>query len=194
MPVRSLKGEPQMGLQIAPAEEAPSPDPQGMLATHLRGRWLIIARAMWVALMVLNVGVFIASAPARFAQSPDDSASEVALLLVYSAIAVVIFWHKSDDWMALFASIFLVTWAATASPSWDALLESQPIWSTPVRVLRTLGPTSLLIFLYLFPDGRFIPHWTRTLAVVVVALTLAAQPFGPFTMPDPFSFLLWIGF
>src|SRR5262245_18636644 len=183
-----------MGLQIAPAEEAPSRDRHSMTDTHLRGRWLVIARATWGALLALNVGVFVASAPARFAQDPDDSASEVALLLVYTVIAVVIFWRKSDDWMALFASIFLVTWAATASPSWDALLESHPAWFLPVRFLRTLGPTSLLIFLYLFPDGRFIPHWTRALAVVVVVLTLAAQPFGPLTLPDPFSFLLWIGF
>jgi signal transduction histidine kinase len=95
--------------------------------------------------------------------------------------------------MALFASISLVTWAATASPTWDAL-ESHPAWSFPVRFLRTLGPLLLLIFLYLFPDGRFIPGWTRVLAVVLVALTLATQLFGPLTLPDPLSFLLWIGF
>jgi len=184
-----------MGLQIAPAEEASSLDRHSMTDTYLRGRWLIIGRATWVALLALNVGVFVASAPARFAQGhTGDSAIEVALLLVYAAIAVVIFWRKSDDWMALFTSIFLVTWAATASPTWDALLASQPGWSLPVRFLRTLGPTSLLIFLYLFPDGRFIPRWTRALAVVVVALTVTAQPFGPLTLPDPFSFLLWIGF
>jgi signal transduction histidine kinase len=182
-----------MGLQIAPAEEAASLDRHSMTDMHLRGRWLIIARATWVALMALNLVVFVASAPARFAQSPDDSAVEVALLLVYSAIAVVIFWRKSDDGMAVFASIALVTWAATASPSWDAL-ESHPAWSLPVRFLRTLGPTSLLIFLYLFPDGRFIPRWTRALAVVLVVLPLAAQSFGPLIVPDPFSFLLWIGF
>ena len=183
-----------MGLQIEPAEEAPSLDRHSMADMHLRGRWLIIARATWVALMALNVVVFVASAPARFAHADTgDIPSEVALLLVYATIAVVIFWRKSDDRMAVFASIALVTWAATASPTWDAL-ESHPAWSVPVRFLRTLGPTLLLIFLYLFPDGRFIPRWTRALAVVVVGLTVATQLFGPLTLPDPFSFLLWIGF
>jgi hypothetical protein len=32
------------------------------------------------------------------------------------------------------------------------------------------------------------------LAVVIVVLPLAAQPFDPLSLPEPFSFLLWIGF
>lgn len=183
-----------MDLQIVPAEEAPSLERHSMTDRHLRGRSLFIARATWGVLIALNLAVFVASAPTRFAAAhTGDIASDIALLLVYATIAVVIFWRKSNDGMAVFASVALVTWATTASPSWDAL-ESHPTWSLVVRLLRALGPMALLIFLYLFPDGRFIPRWTRALAAAIVVLSLVTQPFGPLVMPDPFSFLLWIGF
>jgi hypothetical protein len=64
----------------------------------------------------------------------------------------------------------------------------------PVALFDELQFLKSVSSLYLFLYGRFIPHWTRALAVVIVVLPLAARPFRLLTLPDPFSFLLWIGF
>jgi hypothetical protein len=42
--------------------------PRPILVTILRGRWLGLARAGWVALTFLSLGLFIAGIPAEFAQ------------------------------------------------------------------------------------------------------------------------------
>ena len=177
------------------ARKRPLVNPESASITTLHGRWLLIARTTWLVLVVLTLGVFITSAPARFVQhQTDDIVIEVALLSVYVGIAAVIFWRKSKDGMALFVSLFLVMWGATLSPSWDALVESESSWHLPVSLLRSLGPLSFLLFLYLFPDGRFVPRWTRTLVVALIALMVVAKPFGPLMLPDPLSFILWVGF
>jgi signal transduction histidine kinase len=164
-------------------------DPQVVTDTNLRGRWLLIAQAIWLVLVALTLAVFVASAPSRFAQRQTaDIAVEVALMSAYSLIATLIFLRKSRNGMALFVSLFLVMFGATLYPSWDTLVESEPSWRLLVSLLRSLGPFSLLLFLYLFPDGRFVPVWTRIVVVAGVLLALS-----PLTLPDPFSFLLWIG-
>jgi hypothetical protein len=88
----------------------------------------------------------------------------------YSAVALLLFWRKSDDRMALFAALTLLTFgAATFTSSVQMLAEVYPAWSLPVRVVGFIGDASMLTFLYLFPDGRFVPRWSRWLAVLWVA-------------------------
>jgi hypothetical protein len=102
------------------------------------------------------------------------AAYTVALDLVvaagYSAVALLLFWRKSDDRMALFAALTLLTFgAATFTSSMQMLAEVYPVWSLPVRVVGFIGDVSMLTFLYLFPDGRFVPRWSRWLAVLWIA-------------------------
>ena len=102
------------------------------------------------------------------------AAYTVALDLVvaagYSAVALLLFWRKSDDRMALFAALTLLTFgAATFTSSMQTLAEVYPVWSLPVRVVGFIGDVSMLTFLYLFPDGRFVPRWSRWLAVLWIA-------------------------
>jgi len=170
-------------------------DSPGKVENRLSGGWLILARSIWAGLILLTLGIFIASAPARFMlREINFIVVEVVLLIAYTTIALVIVWRKPADWMALFVSLFLVTFGATLSPSWDELLESDPSWSIPVNFVRILGLVLLLLFLYLFPDGRFVPRWTRLLTIALIALVLVSQPIGPLKLPDPFSSLSWFIF
>jgi len=73
----------------------------------------------------------------------------------------VIFWRKSDDRMAFFASLTLVTFPAAFSTSELATLPSA--WSLPGHFVIFLGNISIFLFFYLFPTGRFVPRWTRWL-------------------------------
>jgi signal transduction histidine kinase len=77
-------------------------------------------------------------------------------LLVYLFVAAVIFWRKSDDLVALLASITLVVFP---------LMLSTPVLGPLVMPLLTdvvgfLGIVCMGLFFYLFPNGRFVPRWT----------------------------------
>ncbi len=45
-----------------------SPDRQSEAGTRLHGPWLVLARVVWVALIVFTVGIFMISLPVYFAQ------------------------------------------------------------------------------------------------------------------------------
>jgi hypothetical protein len=103
-------------------------------------------------------------------------ATDVVYLLGFWAIGAVIFWRKSDDRVALFSSIMLVTFGAAimADPSADI--------HSVLDLLRTfigfLGYVSFYAFFYVFPDGRFVPRWTRW-PLIVLALYEACLLFAP---------------
>ena len=52
-------------------------------------------------------------------------ALDIALVLAYSAIATMIFWRKSEDWMAILVSLAFLTSGATMF-SLDVLADFQP--------------------------------------------------------------------
>jgi hypothetical protein len=60
----------------------------------------------------------------------------------------------------------------------DALVLQAPQWRLPVTIVRALGIALFVLLWYLFPNGRFVPHWTRLLAVAVVLWALI-WPFTP---------------
>jgi len=122
---------------------------------------------------------------------------QVALLIVfavvYTAIGAVLFWRKSDDRMALFASLTLVTFPAAFNYAALATLPSAWWWLSQVVIL--LGNSSLFLFFYLFPTGRFVPRFTRWLWVGATILW-AVTGFFP-SLPFRHSFLgnvLFLGF
>jgi hypothetical protein len=111
----------------------------------------------------------------------------IASALVFFGVACVLFWRRSDDWMAMFVSLFLVIIGVNFSVQAQAILATnvRTVWYWSHTVLIGLGWVSLSLLLYLFPDGRFVPRWTRLLAVFVVAsnLFLDASPVPISTFP-----------
>ncbi|HEV2122162.1 MAG TPA: hypothetical protein VGW38_05220, partial [Chloroflexota bacterium] len=95
-------------------------------------------------------------------------ALQVVFSVVFFAVAGLIFWRRSDERMALFASFVLLV--ATPAISMHGLEDLHPVWEAVVQVFTFLFWSSFLPFLFLFPDGRFIPRWTRWVVVFVVAL------------------------
>ena len=119
------------------------------------------------------------------------AASTLALItvstLVSFGVAALIFWRRSDDWMAMLVSLFLVTFGVNFSAQAQAILATngQTAWYWSLNMLIGLGYVSLCLLLYLFPDGRFVPRWTRPLAVFAVAsnIFLSAAPVAISTFP-----------
>ncbi len=113
---------------------------------------------------------------------------------VWITVGALIFLRRSDDRMALLVSLFLVTfWTTEVAPT-DAntLLSSQPAWWLPVRGVQVVGLVCSMLFFLLFPGGRFVPRWTRWLAVAFIAFQVSLGLF-----PDLYSrspALEWISF
>jgi hypothetical protein len=97
---------------------------------------------------------------------------------VWIAVGALIFLRRSDDRMALLVSLFLVTFG-TAVDTTDAevLVSSQPAWRLPVQGVLTVGVACSMLFFLLFPGGRFMPRWTRWLAVTFITFMVSRDLF-----------------
>jgi signal transduction histidine kinase len=100
-------------------------------------------------------------------------ALDIVFAAVYVAVAAVVFWRKSDERMALLASFALLTFGTAGLPNamYALSLEHASLW-WPVSLLNFLGAASFGLFLYRFPDGHFIPGWTRWVVLVWIAWQL----------------------
>ena len=84
--------------------------------------------------------------------------------LLLAAVGLVIFWRRSDDWMALMLSAALMT----------VLLEGTqgylPQFDGLVNLLFAIGTALFIPLPFVFPNGRVEPGWARwpMLAVTVV--------------------------
>lgn len=114
------------------------------------------------------------------------------------AVGTLIFWRKSDDWLALFISLVLALMGTGAIP---VIIALEPHFSNVVVVTRLLPFVSLNLLpliMFLFPDGRFVPRWTRWLALVWIinsVVLLVANPIGRGAItsgpPGPFTILMF---
>ena len=82
--------------------------------------------------------------------------------LVCFLVSGVIFWRKSDDWMALLAALTEVT-SGTLFVSY-ALLESHSSWQWLAIVSNVFGHGVLFLLASLFPNGKFVPRWSGWIA------------------------------
>ncbi len=170
-----------------------SSDRPGAPDTRLRGRRLILARVAWVAAVSLIVVPFLAKLPAYstflqtictgaacgLGQPTLDSAQAlqklglsvgvyaaftlaltIALAFLCFAISAMIFWRRSDDWMALLVGLAVV---ATVTLHGNDVYDSHSAWGVLTNVVAILGSGLYVLVLALFPDGRFVPRWTRWL-------------------------------
>jgi hypothetical protein len=117
--------------------------------------------------------------------------------LIWFSVGWLIFWRKSDYWIALLVSLQAVTQGATNS---IAALGSFPVLQYPAIWLQFLNLVLLFMVFALFPTGRFVPKWIRWLVPVWVAYNIVDfSPISPYTQMSwfwypVFSYLLFIGF
>jgi hypothetical protein len=103
--------------------------------------------------------------------------------LTYFAVAALIFWRKTNDWMALLASFSLVALGCSFPDIPAVLAAVHPVWQLPVTLVSedVLGFPLLVLFFFLFPNGHFIPRWTRWIVVGSAVLFVSGAFF-----PDSF--------
>jgi hypothetical protein len=95
-------------------------------------------------------------------------AIEVAFTMMAFAIGAVILWRKPEDRMALLVSLMLITFGAAFFVPYP-VLDLSLVWKFLAATVSFIGSALLVLFLYIFPDGRFVPRWTRWAAAVWIA-------------------------
>jgi hypothetical protein len=94
--------------------------------------------------------------------------------------AIIIFWRKPRDWLAIIVSLMLVTWTSTSNgyDFWVTTSIGGRDWNALIAYFISIPYTLLLSLLLLgvllaFPDGKWTPNWTRwlfTLSVMAAVL------------------------
>jgi hypothetical protein len=92
-------------------------------------------------------------------------ALEALVAFSYFGMAALIAWRKSQDTAALVIALALVASGAGMPGTIYSILNAQPIWMLPYGFLQMIGWLMLLIFAFVFPNGRFVPRWTLPLVV-----------------------------
>ena len=200
--------------------------PRQHVETRLYGRSLLLARAVWIVLVVFTIGLLVIGIAVYYPQlglsnellqggtlylDPSSNGylaftayldsflgGYTALSIVFSSIAslfwilvgCVIFWRKSDDWMALFVALTLVLFGVYICPPLFIIYIHVGIHS-PWRLLITLE--NLLAFgcmgfiFCFFPSGRSDPRWIRWFSVLCLMYQV------PFIVPlnSTFSYKQW---
>lgn len=106
------------------------------------------------------------------------------------AVSLIIFWRRSDDWMALYIALLLVMLVTSLSPAFSVLSRVVGLTSplgVCITLLHLLSFSSVIFFFALFPDGRFVPGWTRWMTLAYLAWQV------PLCLPStsPFSLVHW---
>ncbi len=174
-----------MNLPSASAQAELNADSSHPTGTRLRGYRLALVRLGWVGLSILALIIFIASLPVYFARQQESYPAGYAVFLlilgifvalVWFIVALLIFWRKSNDWMALLVSFMLVLQGVgTTIYPLDAIPS---IWLLPAVSVDMLSFILLFLAFSLFPTGRFVPRWIGWLAVLFAAVWLGALMVG----------------
>jgi hypothetical protein len=104
---------------------------------------------------------------------------DIALVLVGVVIGLLIVWRKPDSWLALWIAVLVILIGTNGTsqvvPSLSRLWAGWGLVS-----LFILGYFGMIIQVYLFfmlPDGRFVPDWSRYLAIGFVGFVAGTSIF-----------------
>jgi serine/threonine-protein kinase len=178
----------------------------------LTGAWLRLARMAWGLVALISVVALVMYLPAAYdelRQIGDWRRAALFLLgmrdtlyagyyillmivfaAVYMGVAVFIFWRKSDERMALLISAMLMSFglagaAAVHLPVLAQVIDEPNLLSILLAVAAVIGNLSFFPSFFVFPDGQFVPRWTKwVVLLIIVYLVLALLPEGhPLRIP-----------
>ena len=179
-------------------------------------RSIVAVRFGWGVLVGLSLALFILSVPARYGElakvgrrvsaqlGPGDDllsyflaqrayaltvlSLEVVFVLALTLASAGMAWRNWSDWRPLFFSAALVTYSVWVTPTLDAL-ALPPVLQTLADLTQAAGLLMAIHFFLLFPDGRFVPDWTRLNALgwAVYCLAWGFSPGMPLSLIDPFE-------
>ena len=109
----------------------------------------------------------------------------IFIALVFWIVGFLIFFRKGNDWFGLYIGVIFVLFGTVSGDPSTVFpgLHPELTWLLdPLSVLAWLG---LFMLLFLFPNGRFTPRWTRWIGLLqLLFFALIINDFGNDT-PSP---------
>lgn len=177
------------------------PDPADAVGVPPATLWMRVARLAWYPTFAIALWIFLPEffnrapgiiASIRYSVNPLAWIGSGLLLLaglVSLLLALLIFWHRSGDRMGLFTSFFLLMYGITNSGTLETLKPIFPIISryTEITLPGFVAVLTLILFA-VFPDGRFVPPWTRWVVWAAFLTILLLMIRSSLYSPSPIEF------
>ncbi len=177
---------------------------------HQRDWRRVVARVAWIITLVWILASFVWSLPGQLYtfQHPSARSTELApaaiaalqqvgvsvatyawiavifgslVMLVATTLALILFWRRGDDWMALLVSLLFPAYCLQSigpSETFTAAPSGSPLQVVNTIALAIVTFAIIYAVFMLFPSGRFAPSWSWILLVGFV-LWIAARAADP---------------
>ena len=142
-------------------------------------------RIIW-CLLVLASGALVGLGLPGVAGRADAygalyAAMSLGVVAVFAGTSALLVWRRPTDRLAVFGACALLLFGAITFPDFaDQAVSRVPALLLPKVVLDVAGRTAFTAFLFVFPNGRFVPRWMRW---PVLAWMLVQLP-RPFLIGD----------
>ena len=164
--------------------------------TRLSGKRLMLARLFWWAIAVITL-IYDAAAFANALSHPASaivrdeqrialqqvgfsldfygiykSIVNFGVVFIFLAIGVLIFWRRSDDWVAMLVSLTIVTGGPIGFGAGLPFAKDHTFWQIPFVTLNMVSTICIFSIFYVLPDGKLVPRlprWAR-LAIIPYAV------------------------
>ncbi len=100
--------------------------------------------------------------------------TDIIATLIGLSFALFLLWRKSDDWFGLYLTFtFLIV--SPGGTLFEPALELVPALVSIFDLIGAIGWQLMFILFYIFPDGRFVPRWTRWMPLLWLGANLVNQ-------------------
>ena len=99
-------------------------------------------------------------------------ALEVVMVITAGALGLLLFWRKADWFGTYLGMAFILIATRITGPVSFSLALAVPELEWLLGLQSVLAVLAFFSIGYIFPDGRFIPSWSRWFALVVLLYTI----------------------
>lgn len=97
---------------------------------------------------------------------------EIALVTTFCIAGLILFWRKKDLFGAYLGVTFVVIGTSITGPVISTVSSVVPEAQLFLLVISSVGFLAFASLIYVFPDGKFVPAWSKWLMLIFVVFIL----------------------